>query len=232
MTNQQFDDLLKKTIKNYGEDYISVSEECNVPHEFSKSFEKKMDHLIRREKFLFYSPKARSILRKFTAAAASIVVFISSLTLNAVADPNNFASFNMAVYITHTTVTVKNYESAPEFIEEFYEPTYLPGSYHCVNKTRIYDEPVAWMDYRYTDWEDSMHFHQTCKANYNVSVNTEESYIEDVKINGYEGFMCSNLGYCYIAWDIGDYILSLDGGFDEKEMIKIAESVQKVEKDQ
>ena len=73
-------------------------------------------------------------------------------------------------------------------------------------------------------------FYQYLKAGYAPNLNTENHELEPITVQGYEGFKLVIGDYVYIAWDNGDYILTIDGFISENELIKMAESVQKVEK--
>ena len=50
MTDKRFEELLAEAITEYGGAYIDVPEEMKKPHRFTRSFEKRMQQLIAKER--------------------------------------------------------------------------------------------------------------------------------------------------------------------------------------
>lgn len=76
MTDERFDNFLMKTVKNFGENYITFSDNTVAEHTFSKRFERKMGKLAREESSIYFplvkTPLRKAVLIIIALAAGSV----------------------------------------------------------------------------------------------------------------------------------------------------------------
>ena len=202
--------------------------EMSIPqmeeHIFSKEFEKKMKKLIGRRQKPYY----KLINRAWKRAACVVIAIIMSTTIvmQVEAIRNLFKDFFAYIYDKFSVLQAVNDDNAPETIENIYAITYELHDYEI-----IYEN---YNDYRrnitYKNEDLVIDYFQYVKFAYDVHLNTENSDIETLLINGTEMiYFKDNHEYDYLIWDNGDYIISISSNIGENLLIEIAESVQKVE---
>ena len=223
MTNK-FKKALIDSINTEFNDYIPKTE----AHTFSPNFEKKMKKLINRRKKPYYK-----LINTFSKRAACIVftvIAVSSITVMSVeALRTKFIGFFIQTEKTHSTIKSDDKENCPDTIEEIYKITYDLTGYTIGFEN--YDEIDRHTTYLKGDIQIS--FSQHAKPTFDENINTEDAELFDIDINGSDGiFFTDNHNYDSIIWDNGDYIFVLFSNIGKDELIKIAESVQKVEYEQ
>lgn len=194
-------------------------------HEFSPEFEKKMKKLINRRNKPYY--RMINTAGKRTACAAVVVLVVSSVTImNVEALRNAFSDFFVSIYEKFSTVQPVEDDTAPTTLEEIYAITYNLDDFEI-----IYEELNEYrhnVDYAKDDIV--IYFSQYTKDSYNPNVNTENSEVTTLDINGREAiYFTDNHYYNHLIWDNGDYIISLSSNVGKNTLINIAKSVQKVE---
>ena len=210
MTNSEFENAIRESISEHIEEYISEDEIDNTPHDFSSEFETKMKKLIDS------LGKPKHISRKKMIAcivAAIIAACAASMSVSAVREA--FINFITNIFDTHTNVQVVEDNNAPFDFAYKYEVT------------------ADMSDYEYC----TLYFTQYIKEYYDVAVNTEGYEMEELFVNGKEGFYIDmyNHNAKSITWNNGDYVLSVYATYDEgynldkTSMLTIANSVQKAE---
>lgn len=208
----------------------------NIPqmpdHTFSKRFERKMKKLIKygyREPAKHHKITPQRLFVCITAALIAAVIMIFSVG----AVRNYFRNFLMKKFETHTDVqTIENNNTPLDFVD-IYEITTDMSDYELI----LCSEDSSDRTYIYQNNYCGIHFTQSIKEYYDIAVNTEGYEMEEISINGYDGFymdMYNHYGKS-VTWDNGDYILSIFATYDSEydfskdELIALAESVQKVE---
>lgn len=222
MQNEKFKRALAEALIPEYENSIPQTEE----HEFSAEFEKKMNKLIRRQKKPYYM-LVNTAAKRAACIAVCVAIASSAAVMSSSALRERFADFFMDIFTDHSVVTPAESDAeAPTTIEEKYEITYDLSDYEMTfykadeNKIRI----------RYENDDDVIEFSQYVKSEYNISWNTEGATIETVILNDYEAIYFHNNEYHTLIWETEDYIFSIDTTVGKSELIEIAESVQKVEK--
>lgn len=195
-------------------------------HVFSKRFEKEMNHLIK-----YGEPvSARKITPKklfVCITAAIIAACIMGMSVGAVRD--FLKNFFMDMFDTHTVVQSANYDEAPTSIESIYSLAF-PDGFELTYKDELY-EWSPFVSYHYYKDNEYIYFNQTVKSIYDVNINTEGHTLQYIDINGSDGYILDlDNDEFLITWDNGDYIFDLIGNIGKDELIKLAKSVQEVEK--
>lgn len=194
-------------------------------HTFSKGFEKKMNRLIKNGKPV----KMRRISpKKMYICVIAAIIAACLMTLSVGAARDFFKKFFMEIFNTHTTVQSSDYENAPTSIETVYTID-IPDNFELTYKDELFDWS-PYISYNYYDDNDYIFFTQNIKSKYDVNVNTENHLLEYIEIKGNDGYIIDlgNDEYL-ITWDNGDYIFDITGSIGKNQLIKLAESVQKVE---
>ena len=230
MTNKQFDDFLEKTIKNYGKEYVDFLEEWNEPHEFSPRFKNEMAKLIKRERKPHFH-LTKTSFRKFVAITTAAIIASSSMIMTIGANNDINSSYLRYDYPTNTLLMAAPDDAAPKSFKEIYEITAIPEEYEIIYKyDTLINIPV--LITMYQNEYDSFYnfdFTQNLKFMFAAHVNTEFYEMEEIEINGCEGRIVKMDHGGYLTWDNGDYMFEIVGSIDINLMIKMAESVQKVE---
>ena len=201
-------------------------------HTFSKKFERKMKKLIKQgyskpAKHHKITPKRLFVC--ITAALIAAVIMIFSVG----AVWNYFRNFFMEKFNTHTIVKSVENNNAPLDFSDIYEITTDMPNFELLDLS----EDIFDREYIYINEHCTIQFTQSIKEYYKIAVNTDGYEMEEIIINGYDGFyvnMYNHYGKS-VTWDNGDYILSIfvsydtEYDFSKDELITLAESVQKVE---
>ncbi len=195
-------------------------------HVFSEEFEKKMRELIYGKKFraVHRSTKQRIFTYIMVAIIAAVITACSVEPFR-----EFFKKFFMEVFGTHTTVqTFSDNINTPTSIKDVYMIN-VPNGFDIVYKDDIF-EWSPFIAYIYRKDNDYIFFNQFLKSEYDVNINTENRPLDYIEINGNDGYIVDlgNNEY-YISWDNGDYIFDITGNISKDELIKVANSVQKVE---
>ena len=232
MTNEQFDIFLENSIANFGDDYVELPDMPIVQHTFSKKFERKMARLIRRQKS-FYFPMLKTPLRRTVTIIVTAVIVLSTMVMSVGAIRTAFLNFITETFDTHTDVQSVYDPDAPLDFRDKYEITADLSDFELTDHTI----DIFTNSYIYENEHCYIFYNQSIKEYYNVAVNTEGFEMETVYVNGFEGYYIDMDGLYakMIAWDNGDYILSITVTYDENydvskaEMLAMAESVKIVE---
>ncbi len=230
MTENQFDELLKAAIQEYGGEYIEIPEEMRKPHHFSRSFERRMQKLIRQAGI---QVKHRRLpLRQLIAIIIAAVMVLSAAAMSVSAVRDVIIGFITEVYETFTGVRAEPSEDAPETLEEIYEVTWLPEGYELISE---YNNG-QYRQLRYEKENARIIFYQTTEDSYTSNYDTEEADIVSVMVGETYGFEIEYNDECVIVWQEDGFVFSVnfiysqEGKINQNEMKNVANSVKKVEK--
>ena len=231
MTNQEFDQLLKKVIQTYGETYIDEYELNETPHKLSWNFKEKIKAPIRKAE----SQPCRTNIRMHTRLRYALIAGIAAVFLMG-AGYQMFAHFCMTAFPTHIDISIASDEQTDVDMSVKYEITEGLNGYEQTSYT---EDPLAYYNYCYESTKHEIYFSQTHPKYSKIMVNTEGFELEPITINGSEGFYINMFdGECkYLSWVQDGYVFTIDAASKESgtptigkdALIKIAESVQKVE---
>ncbi len=231
MTEKQFDQMLASVILEFDDDDFAIPAEYFEPHVFSRRFERKMKKLLRTVEHS-QQPKRRISLRRAVTIALIAAAFLSAAAITTGAMDNLFQYFLPEVFPTHSIVRSSNDTFAPTSFEEQYAPVYVAQGFELTRRPLV-TENRAELSYTYEPCDGEgreISFRQWLKADYAPNLNTENHDLEPITVQGCEGFKLVIGEHVHIVWDNGDYVLEIYGIVSENELMKMAESVQKVEK--
>lgn len=221
MNNEVFKKAIDEALTQKFIDSVPL---IDTPHVFSREFERKMSKLIRLRKKPFYM-----IINTAGKRAACLIIGILVIAMTTImsveALRTAFFNFFIEFFDDYATVHSVETENTPENIEDIYDITY-----------DLSDYTIALQDYNnlyrhliYNNKEYSIDFFQSVKKS-GYSINSEKTFISYVTINEYQAlYYTDNHNYNYIMWDNGYYLITIGSNISKDELIKIAESVQKVE---
>lgn len=234
MTKAEFEQFLQEAIEENGNSYVDVPQYA-VPHHFSKGFERKMKRMSRRSAFTL--PNLHGMpLRKRVALMTMIIILLSMMTITVAAYTGGFAWEHLE---TETIVNAAYDENAHTDIHTYYAPSYIPEPLVQSNTDATAEETCVYqLEYHFEELQEDdslfLYYRQYTKAEFNVSWNvSEQNDVVPVQVNGCEGFLvvlCQE-HYRWLCWDDGEYIFWIRTNIEQDALMKVAESVQKVEFD-
>lgn len=206
-------------------EYEQILNDASEEHDFSPKFERKMQKLIRRREKPYY--KIINTLGKRVACIAIIIIVASSVTVLSVrAFRVAVANFFISIYEKFSTVESVDDSSAPETIEEIYAITCGLEEYKIVYE----DADERQRTITYVFGEQVVSFSQYTIDSYNMNINTEDTEITTIDINGSEAiYYFDNNDYSNIIWNNGTYIIKMSSNISQDALIDMAKSVQKAE---
>lgn len=228
MNDEKFDLLISAALKKYGNNYITESILDNRPHDFSSEFQRQMNKLLNNSK-----PKIRITPKRLLTAIIAALIATCILAMSVSAIRETFFNFITNVFDTHTDVQSFNDTEAPLDFLDKYVITADMSDYDLISCS----EDIFDVEFTYEKSHCRIYFTQSIKKYFDVSVNTEGYEMEEVYINGFEGYYIDmyNQNGKIDTWDNGYYILTIlaacdnEYSFGKDEIFLIAESVQKVE---
>lgn len=224
------DELIAEALKNDLENDIGMY--SSIPdHHFSFRFERKMKKLFSESTTpsVFKTPRFSFRKSLKLALIAAITALVTGAAFASYKLWDNYRIRDMRIY---SFLDITNIDDAPSTILKHYSISVSTDDYF--ENELLNDEYNYWVEYTHQENGTAFSFQQTVKSSYqNVLLNTEEplNNPSEIMINGYHGiYFETHDGEKCIIWDQGDYILDVSGyGIGKYELIKIAESVQKVE---
>lgn len=221
MANEKFKRAIFEALAQEYESMIPQTSE----HIFSPEFERKMRKLISRREKPYYLI-INTVGKRAACIILAVLIAFTLTVLNVEALRNAFRDFFVNSFEKFSIVQSTDKDNAPETIEDIYEITYdLSGFTKDVWVDTIFDRRTEYVQDDYC-----ISFRQTVKSVFYPRINTEDAVISTITINGHEAmYYCDNHNYDTIIWDNSDYIFVLSANIGKNELIKLAESVQKVE---
>lgn len=222
MLNDSYDSAVMRVLVQplLDEDLARFDEYNKIPHECSAEFEKRIINLFNREKILSYG-RISLVWLKRVAICAMIGTMILLVSCAAI-KPLREKIVN-AVVEWYTEYVSVYFES------ETLEPTtkkltYIPAEYTLVQESNLDDYSFV----RYSDDVGNL-ITFTCEPSNRDSVlyDSERHNIEQIEINGSKGlFFVGDSDISFITWEEDGYTYSISGCCEQKELIKMAESLE------
>ena len=195
-------------------------------HRFSIRHRRNMKNILSPKSERFAPSK-----NKLTPKTAVIIVLILFLALiTGAVIILRFSSFTGKVYPDNTQMFAYD-DAAPTTIEKIYYLEALPNNFILTESNGNLGEKVIRSVYLDQNSDNSLVFEQYTKKRYKVHYDNENSIMEPVEINEFNGFIWKSEDhiespYITIVWDTGDYILSLWCDFNENEAVDLAKSAK------
>lgn len=204
-------------------------EDARIPYELSAGFERRMNHLLKKEKKLSWR-----VFNTGAKRAAVIAVVIAMLATTACAVPSireTVVSFVKEIFDIGMDYTYGN--SGPEIIETNYYPSYIPSGFSKVSENL--DEGYTRVDFEDEDG-NRLYFVQTTEDT-TLTVDTEHTEHRVVHVNGWEVDLHineaddRNRNIIFALWieDSCFFKVLSYGIMDERELLKVVAGMAAVE---
>lgn len=200
-----------------------------ISHRFSWRYKRKKRAIIKAYQQSLQRPEEfdrryRKIsFRQKVLIAAMAIVMAALLTGAGVVVTYYIGGIRVEQQSTHTDAFAMDWESAPSTLEKTYSISYDLSNYE--KNILSDDEYQYWAEYtNNTDYIDFMYWVK--EAYQNARVNTEESAIGSMTINGFDAlYFQRNEKDQVLIWDNGEYIFELHSNLDISVIKLIAETI-------
>lgn len=191
----------------------------------SPAFEKKMKKLIADHK----KGSGSSKLKKRVITAILVAALFASMVGTVVAFREPIVEFITKTYEKFTNVSYEIPENvnAPTTIEEVIYPSYIPEGFVKDESIEEIDLPVH--DCVYVNKSNiRIEFKQRVMAGAQMGVDTEDTEVSELEVNGRKALYYERKGQRHIIWASNSYfyLIHADSRVSKDEVLKIAESVK------
>ena len=194
---------------------------------FSESFMRRMQKMIHRRKWGYYvmfgtvGRRVASIL-----VALLVATTVATISVDALREP--VARFFTRVFRTHTVIHVDNDNIPVDESEEMemYAPTYIPEGYNLEQEETM--DSVYNIIYS-TSAGKIIKYTQFWEIDFSSNINTENTEYTQIVIGDYQGVTYTNNGFTSVMFWNHEYHFTLSGDLAIEELIKVAESITKIE---
>ena len=194
-------------------------------HFFSLRHRRAMKQIFYPRNALTSAAKRKLPLKK-RVIIVLLVILLSVLGIAAGAEICK--SFAFEEHNSHRYLFAVNDKNAPAEIVTLYRLPAVPDGFEVFYENS--DPYNAFIDYYDYSEHRSLCFLQNVKNGFNINLDNELGYLEEMKINGCPAYFLSFYDESgVIVWDNGDYILEVAGEFSKDELIAFAESVEIIE---
>ena len=205
-----------------------LPEEQSLHHQFSKKFQKKMNALIRYQK---YTPtvKTRHQIYRMAAAVLVVVLLLNVLLIISVeAYRNKVFSFLTESWEKLTSFVVRSDTITGSGTIIPMEPDFLPEGYEELERyTTDYEHTVIWVNPQ----GQEIVFSQTLLSQSESIFDTEDANVREIDIVGKHIYILDEHTACQVHWLSDDCEFLLIGILSEDEIIEIIESISSASTD-
>lgn len=223
MDERQFKEILTEAFNQEFSELTKGGE-----HRFSLRHRMRMRGVFRRydrSRAVDLSIKSRPTLRRRLTVVLIVVVTAVILAVTVIGIITN--GFRFVEHEDHTQFDAVDVVDYPTFIEEIYEPTWIPDGFEMVeiNEWRTVREII----YEYKN--NQFAIRQYTKSAFLVYADSEKNKVEHIIINDKTIVYWCTDSINKVYWDDGRYIICIFGNIAKEDVIKLAEStkVKKVE---
>lgn len=194
----------------------------NDYHSFSKEFEQKMKHLIKKSNIKYINFNRFRIRKSIVAASLIIIIATASMSVEAVRLP--VIRLTEKIYTEFSEILFKNDDNieVPQKIEAVYVPAYIPSGYTL--KEEVNDMKSMYFLY-YTNEKGQEIAVEQFTLGVSMAVDTEGITTEEITINNMNGIIYSKRGLTTIIVNDNSYVHLISGYESREELIKVAESL-------
>ncbi len=192
---------------------------------FSPQFEKRMERLLRKQK-RFYYPLFNTVLKRVACIAAAVLVSGSAVVLSVNGDKPEPTCFEIQSYSEHG-VGVKffnidlPYETLHDPITQKI-PSYLPKGYVLEeDRSEARKTELIYVG----EGTDCFYYAQYGNSSY-AGAYAEDAVCERIRVGKHEGYIIKNETCTNLIFNDGEYLYQLNGTLTEKEILKVAKSIQ------
>lgn len=194
-------------------------------HQFSETFEKKMEKMLRSQRRPQWQRSLGRISRRAAVLALVAFVGLSACLMGVEAWRAQFFQMVEEKFPDHSRITFENTSGreVPEGPFIPYEITDIPDGFTCTqfSYSDFFNYAV------YEDGEEHMiSFDQNRIDSIAIGLNTEGASLEPITLNGEPAQFLSNLGMQTVLWYDDQYCFMLTSDLPREETLRIAGSVR------
>lgn len=225
------EEALKQALMQADDDWneqIDMQYGALPEHTFSHRFERNMKRLIRVER---RTPVVHRLISFSQRAAAVFLVLLLGITVTTISMEGYRERFlEVITKVTHKSTDYQFRLDTDEYFTADLTKTmygYIPEGYEKVEENYL----NAWESNIRFEKDDGSYFSISIslvdkKSAGVISVDTENSELYNITINGDDGILNIKNGYCTVLWGQKNAIVDIFGTIDSKDAIKIAENVE------
>lgn len=215
-------ELLYKAFDLYSREcYEAYDFEKDSELQYSEEFEEKMQRLIRRHKKPYYR-LINTAAKRVACIVAALLIAAAGTVLSVDALREGVKNFIVEVYEKFSRVTFQEDSDAPDTIEEYYAPCFLPEGYELSEidkETWIYS-----IEYK-NENNNTIFYQQQCIGNEGEKIDTEDTVTEELDKGLY--IWKSKVKTKTFTWSDGKYyyMISAHESISKDDIIKMADSL-------
>ncbi|NLK86384.1 MAG: DUF4367 domain-containing protein [Clostridiaceae bacterium] len=203
---------------------INALPENIIEHKFSRRFERKMKHLISRNRITEPIVIGRPVYlrRRLIAVLIAIILLLASV-MSVSAIREKVFELIIEVYEKYTQLFFEKSQSTNTSSENFsiYVPTYIPDGFSLV-----YEDMDGTVLLEYEKGNEYISYRQVCPDEVSMHINTEGIELEDFIFNDLPAKYYSNEGVQNLIWYDNSYMYRVSSTLDKTTVLRIAESIE------
>jgi hypothetical protein len=203
---------------------INALPENIIEHKFSRRFERKMKHLISRNRITEPIVIGRPVYlrRRLIAVLIAIILLLASV-MSVSAIREKVFELIIEVYEKYTQLFFEKSQSTNTSSEHFsiYVPTYIPDGFSLV-----YEDMDGTVLLEYEKGNEYISYRQVCPDEVSMHINTEGIELEDFIFNDLPAKYYSNEGVQNLIWYDNSYMYRVSSTLDKTTVLRIAESIE------
>ncbi|MFI3326913.1 MAG: DUF4367 domain-containing protein [Clostridia bacterium] len=224
-------DILSEALLRYQNERIDnkypLTGEYNEQMEPNKQTEEKINRLIQLEKKPYFI-LINTIGKRVACIIIAMILAMTTTVLSVEAFREPFINYIIETYEEWSTISFNNSESQNSegiVLNEIYEPSYIPEGF-----TKTFEEELSlsyFCEYSNANNEIIV-YQQNLLNNIQVNIDTEATVTEKIYINNVEAIFYENKGQNHILLKGDQYVFFIAGNIEKSELIKVAESIEKI----
>ncbi len=203
---------------------INALPENIIEHKFSRRFERKMKHLISRNRITEPIVIGRPVYlrRRLIAVLIAIILLLASV-MSVSAIREKVLELIIEVYEKYTQLFFEKSQSTNTSSENFsiYVPTYIPDGFSLV-----YEDMDGTVLLEYEKGNEYISYRQVCPDEVSMHINTEGIELEDFIFNDLPAKYYSNGGVQNLIWYDNSYMYRVSSTLDKTTVLRIAVSIE------
>ena len=195
---------------------------------FSEAFQQRMRQMTARRKWGYYTLFGTAGRRVASILVALLVATsVATISVDAIREP--VTRFFIRVFRTHTVIHVDN-DNIPVDESEMvlHAPTYIPEGYNLEQEETM--DSVYNIIYS-TSAGKIIKYTQFWESDFSSNINTENTEYTQIVIGDYQGVTYTKNGFTSVMFWNHEYHFTLSGDLAIEELMKVASSIEKVDKD-
>lgn len=197
-------------------------DELETPHVFSKEHEKKMKEIFRAASRAERRTKNRKYFQRMAAGIAVMLCLSGFTVMNVEAFRVPVVEFLLDISEKYTLLQPDTNSQTLTKNFQIYEPTYVPVGFQ-VNKFLEFENRFQ---IEYINEKQLWYELTFCQNSRPLSIDTEDTSIENITINEYKAIMKEKKGVIHIIMYKEDSYYELIGTVSYDDSIKILESIK------